>query len=108
MLKSVYENGGFWIGRYEAGIEGDTPRTAHNEISDKMVVKQNKIPYNYITRDEAQKLACEMNYERYTSSLIFRIQWDLVLKYIETKENNYRFRNRYKINFEKYNNRKLL
>jgi len=86
MLKSVYENGGFWIGKYEAGIEGDTPRTAHNEISDKMVVKQNKIPYNYITRDEAQKLACEMNYERYTSSLIFGIQWDLVLKYIETKK----------------------
>ena len=85
MLKSVYENGGFWIGRYETGIEGDTPRTAHTEISDKMVVKQNKIPYNYITRDEAQKLACEMNYEGYTSSLIFGIQWDLTLKYIEEK-----------------------
>ena len=25
MLKSVYTNGGFWIGRYEAGLEGDIP-----------------------------------------------------------------------------------
>ncbi len=87
MLKSVYENGGFWIGRYEAGIETDTPRTAHVDItaSDKAVVKQNKIPYNYVTRDEAQELATKMNYEDCTSSLIFGVQWDLILKYIETK-----------------------
>ncbi len=87
MLKSVYTNGGFWIGRYEAGLEGDTPRTSHTEISpsDKAVVKQNKIPYNYVKRDEAQELATRMNYNECTSSLIFGIQWDLVLKYIETK-----------------------
>ena len=87
MLKSVYTNGGFWIGRYEAGLEGDTPRTSHTEISpsDKAVVKQNKIPYNYVKRDEAQELATRMNYNGCTSSLIFGIQWDLVLKYIETK-----------------------
>ena len=88
MLKSVYTNGGFWIGRYEAGLEGDTPRTSYTEISasDKAVVKQNKIPYNYVKRDEAQELATRMNYNGCTSSLIFGIQWDLVLKYIETKE----------------------
>ena len=87
MLKSVYTNGGFWIGRYEAGLEGDTPRTSYTEIlpSDKAVVKQNKIPYNYVKRDEAQELATRMNYNECTSSLIFGIQWDLVLKYIETK-----------------------
>ena len=87
MLKSVYTNGGFWIGRYEAGLEGDTPRTLYTEISasDKAVVKQNKIPYNFVTRDEAQELATRMNYNGCTSSLIFGIQWDLVLKYIETK-----------------------
>ena len=87
MLKSVYTNGGFWIGRYEAGLEGDTPRTLYTEISasDKEVVKQNKIPYNYVTRDEAQELATRMNYNGCTSSLIFGIQWDLTLKYIEEK-----------------------
>ena len=87
MLKSVYTNGGFWIGRYEAGLEGDTPRTSYTEISasDRAVVKQNKIPYNYVKRDEAQELATRMNYNGCTSSLIFGIQWNLVLKYIETK-----------------------
>ena len=87
MLKSVYTNGGFWIGRYEAGLEGDTPRTSYTEISasDKAVVKQNKIPYNYVKRDEAQTLAQKMDYGDCKGSLIFGIQWDLVLKYIETK-----------------------
>ena len=88
MLKSVYTNGGFWIGRYEAGLDGENPRTEHTEItvSDKAVIKQNKIPYNWVTRDEAQILAERMNYKNCTSSLIFGLQWDLTLKYIETKK----------------------
>ena len=85
MLKSVYTNGGFWIGRYETGLEGDTPRTSNTGPSDKAVVKQNKIPYNLVTRDVAQKLATRMNYNECTSSLLFGIQWDLTLKYIEEK-----------------------
>ena len=87
MLKSVYKNGGFWIGRYEAGLEGDTPRTSDTEISanDRAVVKQNKMPWIYVTRDEAQTLAERMNYDGVTSSLIYGVQWDLVLKFIETK-----------------------
>ena len=88
MLKSVYTNGGFWIGRYEAGLEGDTPRTSYTEISasDKAVIKPNMYPYNYVKRDEAQTLAQKMDYGDCKGSLIFGIQWDLVLKYIETKE----------------------
>ena len=88
MLKSVYTNGGFWIGRYEAGLEeGKSPRTSYValENSDKAVIKPNMYPYNYVTRDEAQIIATRMNYGDCTSSLIFGIQWDLVLKYIETK-----------------------
>ena len=38
-----------------------------------------------MTRDEAQELATRMNYNGCTSSLIYGVQWDLVLKYIETK-----------------------
>ena len=76
MLKSVYENEGFWIGRYEAGIDGEKPRISHTEITDKVVVKQDKIPYNYVTRDEAQSLAEKMENGECTSSLLFGIQWD--------------------------------
>ena len=87
MLKSVYTKGGFWIGRYEAGLEGDTPRASYTAISasDKAVIKSNMYPYNYVTRDEAQTLAQKMDYGDCKGSLIFGIQWDLALKYIEEK-----------------------
>ena len=88
MLKSVYTNGGFWIGRYEAGLEeGKDPRTSYVAISasDKLVVKPNMYPYKWITRDEAQILAQKMDYGDCKGSLIFGIQWDLTLKYIEEK-----------------------
>ena len=88
MLKSVYTNGGFWIGRYEAGLEkGKSFRISYVKIddSDKAVTKPNMYPYTYISRDEAQILAERMDYNEVTSSLIYGIQWDLVLKFIETK-----------------------
>jgi hypothetical protein len=87
MLKSVYTNGGFWIGRYEAGVEKKEPRTAYTALkdNDRAVIKPNMYPYNYIRRDEAQILAKRMNYNEVTSSLMYGIQWDLALKYIEAK-----------------------
>ena len=48
MLKSVYQNGGFYIGKYETGIE-DTPRTSGSSSTaptDTPVIKQNAYPYN--------------------------------------------------------------
>lgn len=90
MLKSVYENGGFWIGRYEAGIT--TNRTATGATTVVPVSKQgtaeNPIyPYTYVTCSQAQTLASQLSTEKgYTSSLMFGVQWDLVLKHIEVKE----------------------
>ena len=89
MLKSVYKNGGFWIGRYEAGLEeGKNPRTSYVAIAenDKAVTKPNMYPYNWVRCGEAQTLAERMNYDGVTSSLIYGLQWDLVLKFIETKK----------------------
>lgn len=86
MLKSVYENGGFWIGRYEAGIENN--RKAKGDVSDLPITKANMYPYNYVSRDQAQNLATGLNYGNCTSSLIFGLQWNLVLKYIEVKTIN--------------------
>ena len=96
MIKSVYKNGGFWIGRYEAGIEGTTgndlsnARTSHTDIVDgspKAISQKDAIPYNYVYCSEAQKLAKEMTPDSSkTSSLLFGIQWDLVCKFIEVKE----------------------
>ena len=76
MLKSVYQNGGFYMGKYETGIE-NAPKTDGDESTaptEIPVIKQNAYPYNYVTCSQAQ-----------TSSLMFGVQWDLVLKYLETK-----------------------
>ena len=48
MRTSVIKNGGFYIGRYEAGVEGDTPRTNKSNETSTMVVQRDKIPYNYV------------------------------------------------------------
>ena len=95
MLKSVYTYGGFWIGRYEAGIEGTTTettnaRSSHSNIvigsSPKVINQKDAIPYNWVYCSEAQALAKEMTpNSNYTSSLMFGIQWDLVCKYLEVK-----------------------
>ena len=89
MLKSVYENGGFWIGRYEAGIEKN--RTGSGNITVAPVSKQGTAekpiyPYNYVTCSQAQTLANMLTTENYTSSLMFGVQWNLVLKHIEVRE----------------------
>ena len=90
MLKSVYENGGFWIGRYEAGIE--TNRTAEGDatvapLSKAGTVENPVYPYTYVTCSQAQTLASKLSTGKsYTSSLMFGVQWDLALKHIEVKE----------------------
>ena len=93
MLKSVYENGGFWIGRYEAGIETNrTPSaidlaTAPAPLSKPGTVENPVYPYTYVTCKQAQTLASKLSTGKsYTSSLMFGVQWDLVLKHIEVKE----------------------
>ena len=95
MLKSAYTYGGFWIGRYEAGIEGSIEdvsrvRTEHTDItigkSLKAVSQKDAIPYNYVYCSEAQALANEMSPDgNCVSSLMFGIQWDLVCKFLEMK-----------------------
>ena len=85
MLKSVYENGGFWVGRYEAGIEEN--RTAQGEVTITPLSQANKYPYTHVTRTQAHKLAKQVAgaSSAYTSDLMFGVQWDLMLKFIETK-----------------------
>ena len=90
MLKSVYENGGFYVGRYEAGIaENRTSKSATNsdgkhtiEGMPVPVTKADAYPYTYVTRTQAQNLASKVNAGTKTSSLMFGVQWDLVLAFM--------------------------
>ena len=83
MIKSIYINEGFWIGRYEVGVENF--RTDINNDEYKPVVKKGYYPYNFITCSKAQQLASSLSLDTKTSSLLFGIQWDLTIKYLETK-----------------------
>ena len=94
MLKSVYENGGFYVGRYEAGI--GTNRTSNTDKnsdgkytmpSTVPVSKADAYPYTRVTRTQAQNLASNVNSGTKTSSLMFGVQWDLVLAFMHNKGN---------------------
>ena len=88
MLKSVYENGGFYVGRYEAGI-GTNRTSIESQVDGKYpvpttapVTKADAYPYRYVTRTQAQNLASKVNSGTKTSSLMFGVQWDLVLAFM--------------------------
>ena len=86
MLKSVYQNGGFYIGKYETGTEkARTSGSSSTAPTDTPVIKQNVYPYDYVTCSQAQTLASNMESGDRTTSLLFGVQWDLTLKYLETK-----------------------
>ena len=91
MLKSVYQNGGFWLARYEAGLTEENKRTSSTPVPTiAPQSKENLVPYTWASRTEAKKLAEMVTYTKgettYTGSLMFGVQWDLVLKFIETKK----------------------
>ena len=92
MLKSVYENGGFYVGRYEAGIDtttGTNRTKIESQVNGKYPVpttvpvsKADAYPYTYVTRTQAQNLASKVKSGTKTSSLMFGVQWDLVLAFM--------------------------
>ena len=86
MLKSVYENGGFWIGRYEAGTAVAREATTDSIEGLTPLSKLNSYPINYVTCSQAQTIAGSVpNKGIYNSSLMFGIQWDLVLRHLSNK-----------------------
>ena len=110
MRTSVIKNGGFYIGRYEAGVDGDTPRTKKDNETSTMVVQRDKFPYNYvgwglnihdyesevIFDDKNQgKGALYLSKHMYdekdvgvTPTLCYGIQWDAILEFIGDENYN--------------------
>jgi len=86
MLKSIYKNGGFYVGRYETGIDySEGPRSAKTDpMTQTPVIKQNAYPYNFVRTAQAQELASSFETSGYETSLMFGVQWDLIMKYLET------------------------
>ena len=87
---SVSNNGGYYIGRYEAGTEVE--RTAEGEELTTPLVQANKNAYVYVTRDQAKTQAEAMysGNSYVTSELISSYAWDTALNYIcQTNEEGY-------------------
>ena len=100
MYASVSNNGGFYIGRYEAGIESATPREDGDTIEDdKLVVQKDKNVYNYVGWSDsidrtditggavelARGFANEQGYDttKVHSTLCYSVQWDTALNFID-------------------------
>ena len=110
MRTSVIKNGGFYIGRYEAGVDGETPRTYTDNGTSKMVVQRDKFPYNYVgwgltmsdyesdikySSKNQGKGALYLSKHMYdgkdvgaTSTLCYGIQWDAALAFIGDENYN--------------------
>ena len=96
MYQSVLDNDGFYVGRYEAGTTNSS-RSSSSGISDTVYVKQNLYVYNYVgwsnSNDMTNKTggAVELakgfadanGYTSVTSTLIYGIQWDAVMNFID-------------------------
>ena len=96
MYASVKKNGGFYIGRYEAG----------KDTNGKVVVQKNANVYDYVywssteARQESEtettggavelsrNFAKENNYKTVQSTLIYGVQWDAVMNWMKDIENS--------------------
>lgn len=85
MYTSVYNNGGFYIARYEAGKEGE-----YGIVSKKNVVPYMDLKWNKTANDNkegalelARKMATKNDYKNVTSTLCYGVQWDAALNFID-------------------------
>ena len=94
MKANVLANNGFYVGRYEAGTTNSARRSSSG-ITDEVLVQQDKYVYNYVkwgngTKDEtggavelSKNFASQKGYSSVTSSLIYGVQWDAIMNFID-------------------------
>lgn len=97
---SISNNGGYYIGRYEAGVTGYDINNVKTENSNKevnwtgyvnekdkqlkAVSKINQQVWNYITQNKAAELSQNMyNSSKFTSDLINSYAWDTAITFIQ-------------------------
>ena len=96
MRAQVLKYGGFYIGRYEAGVNSTTLRTKAT-TAQTVVCKKGVAPYNYVPWGTSMSNASEIegqsgavylakslyaNSNSVTSTLIYGCQWDAMCRYI--------------------------
>lgn len=84
---SAETNGGFYLGRYEAGVSTGV-RTESSGTSATVEIKPGLDVYNYVTQSEARSLAENMyTSDSFTSNLTSSYAWDTALKFLEQTGN---------------------
>ena len=94
MMKSVQENKGFYIGRYEAGDKESTVAKtlrSSNDVTKTVTIKANQAPYNYVKIIQAISLAegfaTKQGYKAKTK-LVSSYAWDTTIAFLQ-KVNSY-------------------
>ncbi len=83
---NVEKVGGFYISRYEAGDGSATSGRTNETSNGKLVSKQRKYVYNYITQENAKNISKDMYIGGgVRSALCSGIQWDCVLNFVNGK-----------------------
>ena len=96
MKEGVLQYNGFYVGRYETGVEGEE-RTEDSGIEDEVIIKQGKNVYNYVgwsssggmtvgtggAVELSKNFATERGYTSVTSTLIYGVQWDAIMAWID-------------------------
>ena len=81
---SISENGGFYIGRYEASYENGKPASKVSTIANESSEIENGKLWNNITKSEALSKANDMyNNQEFTSSLLTGAAWNRTLGWLE-------------------------
>ena len=93
---SVNANGGYYIGRYEAGDKVSTDagkmRASGDSQTNELSIKKGQAPYNYITYDNSKTLAEGMDSIRGytgTTKLVSSYAWDTAINFIKIKTPDY-------------------
>ena len=99
MYKSVKDYGGFYVGRYEAGT--NVERASNSGIEDEVVSKKGANVYNYIgfadtddmvdetggAVEVARGMYNEEKGDSVTSTLIYGVQWDAIMRWMQDVKN---------------------
>ena len=101
MKQSVLDHDGFYVARYEAGTENGARTSADkNNIDDEAVFKQGKNVYNYIkwgnsmtdpaggAVEKVKGMYTDKEKYGVTSTLIYGIQWDAIMTWIDPEYKN--------------------
>ena len=87
---SVAQNGGYYIGRYEARTV--TTRSASGNALTQITEKGTENVYNYVTQPQAAQLSQNMyNSSKFTSDLINSYAWDTTIVFIQNCGTNKKY-----------------